>query len=128
MMNAEMNLEISALHRIGAERNIDGERITYAYGYGNDLLADEQRESLFEIVIDGDHLLATVDCHSAAGRPVITCDEADAWEAAKLYLTAPVTRYDFQELARVARCLIAGRDIRLPDGRVLSGIRPKAKS
>lgn len=117
-----MNLqsEISALTHIGVERNIEGRRIAFAYGYGG--LDEAQRDYLFEIVIKDGELVATVDRYTAGGVPPIGFD-VDAWEAAQLHLTAPIERHSFRELARCARAILAGRNVTLAGGAVLQGIQ-----
>lgn len=119
----DIQREISALARIGIERNIEGQRIAFAYGYGG--LDEAQRDYLFEIVIRDGELVATVDRYIAAGVPPIAFD-VDAWEAAQLHLTAPIERRSFRELARCARAILAGRSIALAGGAVLQGIKRSA--
>lgn len=109
MSAIQLDQELAALHRIGAEPDCEGGRIAYAFGYA--ALDDEQRDFLFDITIDSDRKLhATIDFYTARGVPVGGFD-VDAWEASKLHLEAPATRESFRETSRVCRALLNGRAV-----------------
>lgn len=102
---ASVYSEISALKKIG-EHTLRGERCPFAFGYAN--LDDEPRDFLFEIEREGDRLVAVIDLYTARGIPPTGFD-ADAWEASKLFLEAPISKESFCELARAARAMLNGR-------------------
>lgn len=113
---ARLDQEIRALRKLGAERNIHGGRIAYAFGYA--AIDDERRDFLFQISRDGQGLHATIDFYTARGVPAVGFD-VDAWEASKLHVTdIPATRADFIELSRFCRALLPRRPVNVVPRRV----------
>lgn len=105
--------EVMALRRM-ALRDIYGESIAYAFGIGETSACDY----LFEVAFDkrSKTLRLTIDAYRWK-QPEGDFD-VDAWEVAMVHLTGTGNdlRALFYTMSQVARALLSGRAVTLPNG------------
>lgn len=114
-----LSAETSALRRIGKEPDFYGNRIAYAYGCDQDeLQPNPSAHYNFEIMLDGAELVCSIDVYSALGGLGLPSGEfdVDAWNAALIHLRGSANRANYSSLASVARAILRGYRVVLPDG------------
>ncbi|WP_218241546.1 hypothetical protein [Comamonas fluminis] len=74
------------------------------------------RDGRLELVVD------SYEC-SGRGTQAGMAWDVDQWDAEKIVISANPTRCGFRVLARIGRTLVAGRDVVLSDGSLVSGVR-----
>lgn len=102
-----LSAEIAALRRIGQPADFDGGRCAYAFGYGfGEGMPDDPKYD-FEIVLERNELVCTIDIYSAL-NPTPPDFDVDAWEAQKIHIRTPATRGAYQALQSAARAILKG--------------------
>lgn len=113
-----LSAEISALRRIGATCGFNGERIPYAFGSYWDYSMPVGDEYDFDITLRDDALYCSIDVYTARGYPAGEFD-VDAWTDQVIVLTSPATRTDYYALQGIARSILKGYRVVLPDGETI---------
>lgn len=127
MANTNTNQEVAALRR-WVQKRFDGTSIPgQAFGICMQtecLTGNRAKEYDFTITESNDILTLEIDCYTAMHGLSFTPDsfDVDAWEDAKLFFYVPSSRVAYVELHRMARALLNGRDVRLPDGEIIKGV------
>lgn len=116
--------EIAALHRIAAAHRIGQSAYLFAWGNSDPSASIASPSYYFEIYPaeqvgrPAGALELCIDFYSQArtAAPNAPDWDVDAWEAGKVFFTAPARRDGMRALSSIGRALLRGRSVRLADG------------